>query len=95
MAPLQPGLLSGQTATAPRILLDMLRQQAPDVNWTEKRWQKSEDGKLWTSGALLNGTDMMRAWAEENLVGDEQSLASVALKVGGWPGRNVDYKDEL
>lgn len=95
MAPLQAGLLSGQTATAPRMLLDMLRQQAPDVNWTEKRWQKSEDGKLWTSGALLNGTDMMRAWAEENLVGDEQSIVSVALKVGSWPGRNVDYKDEL
>lgn len=95
MAPLQAGLLSGQTATAPRMLLDMLKQQAPDVKWTEKRWQKSEDGKLWTTGALLSGTDMIRAWAAENLGHGDQNLASFMLDGGCYPVRDVDYKDEL
>lgn len=51
---LQSGLLEGKTATAPRPMLKMLRQMNPEVQWVERRWAR--DGKIWTSGALLNGT---------------------------------------
>ncbi|KAF4500674.1 hypothetical protein FAGAP_3105 [Fusarium agapanthi] len=57
LIPLQAGILNGKTATGPIIVLDTVQKQAPKVNWVTKRWVR--DGKLWTSGALLNGTDMI------------------------------------
>ena len=88
-APMMAGLLHGKTATAPRPLLEMLKKTAPDVNWVDQRWHR--DGKLWTSGALLNGTDLMRAFATETW--GEESLAGTILDIGGYPRRDVDYKD--
>lgn len=93
---LQAGLLSGRRATAPRPMLAQLKKDAPHVNWTERRWE--HDGKIWTSGTLLNGLDMMRAWAssvwgrEEGQ--EEQSLAEFTLDLCGWPDRDVEYRDE-
>ena len=69
----------------------MLKQQAPNVNWVDKRWCR--DGKVWTSGALLNGLDLMRAFASE-VWGGEGTLAEWWLALGSWPVRDVDYKDE-
>jgi len=90
--PLQAGLLQGRTATGPRMMLDMLRHEAPTTKWLEKRWV--HDGKIWTTGALLNGTDMMHAFASEYWGrGDEESLASHVLQLGAWPSRDIDYKD--
>jgi transcriptional regulator GlxA family with amidase domain len=54
LAALQTGLLEGKEATGPRPMLPMLRQMSPNVKWVERRW--AHDGKIWTSGALLNGT---------------------------------------
>ncbi len=88
--PLQAGLLKGKTATGPRAALSFLRTQAPDTNWVEKRWVR--DGKLWTSGALLNGLDLMIAFAEENW-GGEDTLVDHFKKLGSFPIRDVDYKD--
>lgn len=89
--PLKAGVLDGKTATAPRFLLSMLRKDAPGVNWVEKRWHR--DGKLWTSGALLNGTDMMAAFVTEFWGKKEDSLGSLMVKMGGWPARDIEYKD--
>lgn len=90
--PLRAGLFDGKTVTAPRFMLEMLRKQAPHVTWVEKRWQR--DGKLWTSGALLNGTDLMRAFGTEHWGGEtEKTLSGTMLKMGGWPVRDVEYKD--
>jgi len=63
---LQSGILAGQRATAPRGMIPLLKQQAPDVEWVEKRWTTSENGKLWSSGAVTNGTDMLAAFVRES-----------------------------
>ncbi|KAK0742421.1 class I glutamine amidotransferase-like protein [Apiosordaria backusii] len=93
--PLRAGILKGKTATGPRFMLDVYRQQAPGTNWVEKRWVS--DGKLWTSGALLNGTDMVAAfqrevWGGKSLTA-EDSLVEFLARIGGVPVRDVDYKD--
>jgi transcriptional regulator GlxA family with amidase domain len=90
LAALQAGLLDGKTATAPRFMVGQLRKDHPDVQWVEKRW--AHDGKIWTSGALLNGTDMMKAFALETWGGGD-SLAEFGLRLGGYPDRDVDYAD--
>ncbi|UQC83846.1 YjeF [Colletotrichum lupini] len=59
---LEAGLLAGKTATCPRMIVSAMKKSIPVVDWVETRW--AHDGKLWTSSSLLNGTDMMRAFAE-------------------------------
>lgn len=61
----QSGIVAGQRATAPRGLIPLMKQQAPDVEWVEKRWTTNENGRLWSSGAVTNGTDMMAAFVRE------------------------------
>jgi transcriptional regulator GlxA family with amidase domain len=87
-AALEAGLLEGKTATAPRPMVEMLRQAFPGVKWVEKRW--AHDEKLWTSGALLNGTDLMRAFVTEHWKGP---LFEFALELGHYPIRDVNYAD--
>lgn len=91
--PLRIGALQGKTATAPQFMLDMVRKAAPDTNWVEKRWAR--DGKVWTSGTLLNGQDMMVAFAKETWGKEKGSLITNWTKGGGWPNRDVDFKDEI
>jgi hypothetical protein len=52
------------------------------------------DGKIWTTGALLNGNDMMHTFATEiwGAKGDA-SLVGFLTKVGAWPNREIEYKD--
>ncbi|KAH8898570.1 class I glutamine amidotransferase-like protein [Thozetella sp. PMI_491] len=88
--PLHAGLLQGKTATGPRATLPMMRQIAPTTNWVEKRWVR--DGKLWSSGALLNGLDLMSAFATDTW-GGEDTLVEHMIKLGSFPSRDVDYKD--
>ncbi|KAL3470435.1 hypothetical protein BJX99DRAFT_267450 [Aspergillus californicus] len=68
---LMAGLLEGKMATAPRVFLNGVREMAPNVNWVEKRYVR--DGKIWTTGALLNGFDMVAAFGRE-MWGGEGSL---------------------
>jgi transcriptional regulator GlxA family with amidase domain len=92
--PLQAGLLDGKKATGPRPMLPVLRQQAPTTEWFEKRWVR--DGKLWTSGALLNGLDLMHEFTHENWgrrESKEESLLGFISKICAVPNRDVDYKD--
>jgi transcriptional regulator GlxA family with amidase domain len=90
LAPFQAGLFKDKTVTAPQFLLEQLRQTAPEVNWVEKRWHR--DGKLWTSGALLNGLDLMGAFGTEYW-GGEGTLLQFALDSGHYPQRDVGYAD--
>lgn len=55
MAANAAGLLRGKTATAPRVFLESVRKDSPETNWIDRRWAR--DGKIWTSGTLLNGLD--------------------------------------
>jgi transcriptional regulator GlxA family with amidase domain len=89
-APLKAGILEGKSATAPRPMMGMLRQTAPGVQWAEKRWAR--DGKLWTSGALLNGIDLMSAFIRDTW-GEQDTLQDFMLKFGGVTTRDVDYND--
>lgn len=90
LSALQAGLLEGKIATGPRPMLNGLRQAAPGVKWVEKRWAR--DGKLWTSGALLNGLDLTRAFVTEYW-GGKDTLAEFALALGAYPDRDVNYAD--
>lgn len=85
------GVFVGKTVTAPRFMVPELQKQDPRTNWVEQRWVRDE--KVWTSGALLNGLDLMREfmctyWPE---------LADVAVRIGGLPIREEKYvgKDGL
>ncbi|KAM0350527.1 hypothetical protein ACHAPU_003008 [Fusarium lateritium] len=91
MVPLQAGILKGKTATAPTILIEKLRQEAPETNWVRKRWVK--DGKVWTSGALLNGLDMMFNFIKYYRGEGKDELVDFWSKLGAWPDRDVDFKD--
>nr|POF21851.1 isonitrile hydratase [Quercus suber] len=86
------GLLEGKTATAPRFLLDSLRQSSPGTKWVYKRWCR--DGKLWTTGQLVNGLDAMRAFAEFTW-GEQNGLVKNLLINGAWPSRDIDFIEHL
>lgn len=88
---LRAGILTGKTATAPRFALSKYRREQPQVNWVEKRWVR--DGKLWTSGALINGLDCMLAFIKATWNPREGDCIDIMLKVGAAPERDVDYKD--
>ena len=56
----------------------------------ERRWAR--DGKLWTSGTLLNGLDLMRAFVQHTWANKPEMVAAT-LDLGAWPVRDVEYKD--
>lgn len=60
------------------------------MNWVEKRWVR--DGKIWTSGALLNGLDLVKAFMEETWA-ERKELIEWSVDLASWVGRDVDYKD--
>jgi transcriptional regulator GlxA family with amidase domain len=90
LSALESGLLEGKTATGPRPMLETFRKVAPGVKWVERRWAR--DDKLWTSGALLNGLDLMRAFVTEYW-GGKDTLVEFALSLGAYPDRDVNYGD--
>ena len=91
LAPLKAGILGGKTVTAPFGIIPSLQQQHPGTNWVGKRWQR--DGKLWTSGASLNGLDLMRAFCSETWGNGSGDLIDKMGKMGAWPVRDVDFND--
>ncbi|KAF1968164.1 class I glutamine amidotransferase-like protein [Bimuria novae-zelandiae CBS 107.79] len=82
------GVLEGHTCTAPRYMIDILRKEDPRTTWVEKRACRS--GKVWTSGALLNGLDMMREFAKTYW----PELTEVCVPLSGWPERSLEYEKE-
>jgi transcriptional regulator GlxA family with amidase domain len=57
------GVLDGKAATATAHFLPDLEKKYPKVKWAQKRWVN--DGKVWTSGTITNGMDMMAAYIAE------------------------------
>ncbi|XWX02379.1 hypothetical protein V2A60_010416 [Cordyceps javanica] len=103
----EAGLVAGKTVTGPRFMLPRFRAAAPDAAaWVEKRFVR--DGKLWTSGALHNGLDMMAAFMRQTWpappagaagAGAKQqqgaaNLVDFGLVLGSGLNRDIDYKDE-
>ncbi|KAH8112462.1 class I glutamine amidotransferase-like protein [Phellopilus nigrolimitatus] len=102
------GVLTGKRATAPLIMLPMLRERGlinpnrarehldtlpvvPDVEWTEKRWEVDEEGKIWTSGMVTNGTDMVAAFLKKTFAPDLANLVCSLADVGD---REQDYQSK-
>lgn len=83
---LHSGLLNGRIATAPRSLLPMLRSQHPSIEWTDKRWTR--DGKLWMSGGVTNGMDLMAAFVRTQWNSD---LVEIVLGLLEVESRGQDY----
>ncbi|KAF2872255.1 ThiJ/PfpI [Massariosphaeria phaeospora] len=89
MPALEAGILAGKTATAPLMLLDHLKQNT-GTTWEAKRYVR--DGKLWTSGALFNGVDLIRAFVLHVWgTGEKKKMVEFCLDFGSVPVRSVDY----
>jgi transcriptional regulator GlxA family with amidase domain len=84
----QAGLLKGKTVAAPRFMLGDLRKSDPGTKWVERRW--AHDGKVLSSGTLLNGLDIVRAFAEYTW-GSEGGIAGPLLEIGAWPVSNTEF----
>lgn len=89
LAPLHAGLLKDTHATAPRLLLEGLKKDFPDVKWEDKRW--THDGKTWTSGAILNGLEMMSEFMKDKWGAEEGGLVNTVLAIGDVPKRGQVY----
>lgn len=97
LAPLHAGLLHNVRSTAPRGLLENLKKEHKDVKWEEKRWVR--DGKMWSSGAIMNGFEMMGEFMRERWGGvggekegkGEGALVGFVKEMSDFPRRGVDY----
>ncbi|KAL8720473.1 MAG: hypothetical protein Q9225_002661 [Loekoesia sp. 1 TL-2023] len=83
------GILDGKTATAPRGMIPMLKKEAPHVKWVEKRWAR--DGKVWTSGAIANGQEMMVAFMREEFP-ELREATEMVLKFSDVAVRGAEYE---
>ncbi|OAA53191.1 ThiJ/PfpI family protein [Cordyceps fumosorosea ARSEF 2679] len=92
LGPLKAGLFDGKTATAPSFFLDELRATNPNTTWVDKRWAR--DGKLWTSGTLLNGINVVTAFIQHTWGSGDGSLPDVMGKFAAWP-TGTDSYDEI
>lgn len=91
---LQSGIILGQRATAPRAIIPFLKQVAPDAEWVDKRWTTSEDGRLWTSGSVTNGIDMMAAFVREaGVIAPE--IGNIICLIHDIGNRSQEYDTEL
>ncbi|KAL8694378.1 MAG: hypothetical protein Q9218_000943 [Villophora microphyllina] len=89
---LHSGVLDHKTATAPLGLLPMLKEEAPQVKWVEKRWVR--DGKVWTSGAVANGMEMMAGFMRSEF-GDRKEVVEAVLGLSDYSVRGVEYPEDM
>ncbi|KAL8858070.1 MAG: hypothetical protein Q9178_005395 [Gyalolechia marmorata] len=85
---LYSGILDGKTATAPRDLLPMLKEEKPEVKWVEKRWVR--DGKVWSSGAVANGVELMASFMREEFA-EQRELTEIFLEMADFAQRGEFY----
>ncbi|KAL8659908.1 MAG: hypothetical protein Q9226_000202 [Calogaya cf. arnoldii] len=85
---LYSGIFDGKTATAPKGLLPMLKEEKPDVKWVEKRWVR--DGKLWSSGAISNGMDLMANFMREEFE-EQRELTEMMMGMADFVMRGEDF----
>ncbi|KAL8788111.1 MAG: hypothetical protein Q9213_001869 [Squamulea squamosa] len=85
---LYSGILNNKSATAPQGLLPMLKEEMPNVKWVEKRWVR--DGKVWSSGAVANGLELMGAFMREEFK-DIGELVEAMLGMADFGVRGEGY----
>lgn len=89
---LRSGVLGQKTVTAPRLLIPGLEKEFPDVEFVEKRWWR--DGKVWTSGGVTNGLDMMAAFCREGFgEGEGGVVVETVLGMADVGERGQEYGD--
>ena len=93
LGPMMAGLFEGKTVTAPRFALDGFKAVTPNTTWVDKRW--AQDGKLWTSGTLLNGLDVISAFIQHTWPSGEGTLTDVIIKMAAWPTGSDSYDDTV
>ncbi|KAI5118497.1 hypothetical protein M0805_003997 [Coniferiporia weirii] len=76
------GVLKGRRATGPRMLLPLLKKIAPDVQWTEKRWEVDLEEKVWTSGIVSNGLDLVAAYIRKTFAPELAEFVCATADVG-------------
>jgi len=86
---LASGVLRSKTVTAPRSMIPMLRGKYPETEFVGKRWVR--DGKVWTSGGVTNGLDMMAAFMREGF-GGESELVETVLGLADVGDRGQEYR---
>ncbi|RMZ83945.1 hypothetical protein DV737_g1372, partial [Chaetothyriales sp. CBS 132003] len=84
------GVLDGKTATGPRPLVEShLKKFFPKVNWTDdRRWVVDESGKLWTSGAITNGLDLVAEYLRKKV---RPELAQLICSMADVGARSAAY----
>jgi hypothetical protein len=87
------GALAGHNATAPYILYPLLEKKFPQVKWNWTRWVKAADGKLWTSGSIGNGLDMVSAFMRDYFW-DRPELVEFVLTGAATGDRGQEYSAE-
>ena len=89
---LASGVLAQMTVTVPRLLIPGLVAKFADVKFVEERWWL--DGKVWTSGGVSNGSDMMAAFAPEGFARGEGALVvEMVLGMADVGERGQEYRD--
>jgi transcriptional regulator GlxA family with amidase domain len=86
------GALVGHNATAPYILYPLLEKQHPTVHWSQARWVRTAEGKLWTSGSIGNGLDMVAAFMREYFW-DRPELVELVLAAAAVGDRGREYSE--
>ncbi|KAL8991218.1 MAG: hypothetical protein Q9177_000302 [Variospora cf. flavescens] len=86
---LHSGIFDRKKATAPQGMLAGLKDEAPQVKWAEKRWAR--DGKVWSSGAVTNGLEMMAAFMREEFA-DRKEAVEMVLQMSDVAIRGEEYK---
>jgi DJ-1/PfpI family len=87
------GALTGKEATAPFVLLRLLKTTNPEVNWSMKRWTSDASKRIWSSGSVANGLDMVAAWAKDYFW-DREELVKFALLSVAVGDRGSEYSKE-
>ena len=67
----------------------MFREQFKEAKWVDQRWAR--DGKLWTSGGVTNGLDLMAAYMRETFAPE---IVEVMLNVTDVGDRGQFYKEK-
>lgn len=89
------GVLDGKIGTGPLGFIPLLRASFPAVKWEDaRRWEKAAGeggtGEVWTSGAVLNGLDLIVAFLREKFV---KPAAEAMIMLSGVGERAREYSE--
>lgn len=60
----------------------------------DKRWVKDREGKVWSSGGVSNGCDMMAAYLRDVYGGERREIVEFVLGIADVGERGEDYESK-